>query len=78
MPPRSEQAGWRQTIWATGLQPINDDATGLPLLHLPEGFRYRSFGWTGDPLDSGARTPGAHDGMAASTGSISISPTRRT
>lgn len=50
------------------LQPVNDEATGLPLLHLPESFRYRSFGWTGDLLDSGARTPGAHDGMAAFPG----------
>ena len=50
------------------LQPINDEATGLPLLQLPDGFRYRSFGWTGDRLDSGARTPGAHDGMAAFPG----------
>jgi uncharacterized protein len=45
--------------------PVNDESTGLPLLHLPEGFRYISFGWTGDPLDDGARTPAAHDGMAA-------------
>ncbi|MSO60730.1 MAG: DUF839 domain-containing protein [Acidobacteria bacterium] len=50
------------------LQPVNDETTGLPLLQLPGGFRYRSFGWTGDPLDSGARTPGAHDGMAAFPG----------
>ena len=32
---------------------------------LPEGFRYLSFGWTGDPMIDGAPTPGAHDGMAA-------------
>lgn len=50
------------------LQPVTDETTGLPLLRLPEGFRYRSFGWTGDPLDSGVRTPGAHDGMAAFAG----------
>jgi len=50
------------------LRPANDEATGLPLLQLPDGFRYRSFGWTGDPLDSGARTPTAHDGMAAFPG----------
>ena len=47
------------------LGPVRDDATGLPLLHLPEGFRYVSFGWTGDPLAGGGLTPGAHDGMAA-------------
>ncbi len=50
------------------LRPVTDDTTGLPLLQLPDGFRYRSFGWTGDPLDSGAPTPGAHDGMAAFPG----------
>ena len=50
------------------LRPVNDEATGLPLLQLPEEFRYRSFGWTGDALDSGARTPAAHDGMAAFPG----------
>ena len=42
-----------------------DQTTGLPLLALPEGFRYLSFGWIRDPLDSGDLTPGAHDGMAA-------------
>ena len=42
-----------------------DQTTGLPLLALPEGFRYLSFGWRGDPLDNGDPTPAAHDGMAA-------------
>jgi secreted PhoX family phosphatase len=42
-----------------------DQTTGLALLTLPEGFKYLSFGWTGDPLATGAPTPGAHDGMAA-------------
>ena len=42
-----------------------DHATGLPLIMLPEGFKYVSFGWTGDPLAGGGVTPGAHDGMAA-------------
>lgn len=50
------------------LGPVPDEATGLPLLQLPEGFRYRSFGWTGDPLDNGLRTPAGHDGMAAFAG----------
>jgi secreted PhoX family phosphatase len=44
---------------------VKDETTGLPLLLLPKGFRYISFGWTGDPLASGLPTPGAHDGMAA-------------
>ena len=47
------------------LQPARDETTGLPLLHLPAGFRYLSFGWAGDPLRGGLKTPGAHDGMAA-------------
>jgi secreted PhoX family phosphatase len=50
------------------LVPVLDEATGLPLLHLPEGFRYVSFGWTGDPMTNGQPTPGLHDGMAAYEG----------
>jgi len=46
------------------LSPVEDETTGLPLLKLPRGFRYASFGWTKDPLASGRPTPGAHDGMA--------------
>jgi hypothetical protein len=45
------------------LKPVNDEATGLPLLMLPEGFRYRSFGWAGEALSNGGTTPGAADGM---------------
>ena len=50
------------------LRPVNDESTGLPLLQLPDGFRYVSFGWAGDPMDGGLRTPGLHDGMAAFEG----------
>ena len=50
------------------LQPVRDETTGLPLLELPAGFRYLSFGWTGDPLAGGLVTPRAHDGMAAFAG----------
>jgi secreted PhoX family phosphatase len=50
------------------LRPVNDATTGLPLLELPEGFRYISFGWTGDPMDDGRRIPPLHDGMAAFAG----------
>ncbi len=46
------------------LQPTLDRSTGLPLLQLPEGFEYCSFGWTGDPLSDGSPTPPEHDGMA--------------
>jgi secreted PhoX family phosphatase len=40
-----------------------DETTGLPLLKLPEGFRYVSFGWAGDVMSDGQVTPGNHDGM---------------
>lgn len=50
------------------LRPVNDATTGLPLLELPEGFRYMTFGWTGDPMEDGRRTPPMHDGMAAFAG----------
>ena len=50
------------------LFPTEDLTTGLPLLALPRGFKYRSFGWTGDPLTDGTPTPAAHDGMAAFDG----------
>ena len=64
-------------VLAGGLEPTNgfgplvpalDEATSLPLLELPPGFRYRSLAWTGDPMEGGARTPGAPDGMAAFAG----------
>lgn len=45
------------------LRPVADLSTGLPLLHLPEGFSYRSFGWAGEPMQSGVPTPDRHDGM---------------
>ncbi len=44
--------------------PVIDETTGLPLLRLPEGFRYISYGWTGEPLRGGDPTPPLHDGMA--------------
>ena len=46
------------------LRPAVDETTGLELLQLPEGFTYRTFGWTGDRMADGRETPGAHDGMA--------------
>lgn len=46
------------------LEPSPDRTTGLPLLLLPRGFRYESFGWTGDPMDDATPTPDRHDGMA--------------
>lgn len=50
------------------LRPVKDATTGLPLLELPEGFRYLTFGWRGDPMDDGKPTPPLHDGMAAFAG----------
>jgi uncharacterized protein len=47
------------------LFPTLDRTTGLPLIALPEGFKYLTFGWTGDPLSNGLPTPSSHDGMAA-------------
>jgi secreted PhoX family phosphatase len=47
------------------LAPVRDETTGLPLLMLPAGFSYVSFGWTGDLMSNGTPTPGSHDGMAA-------------
>jgi secreted PhoX family phosphatase len=46
------------------IRPVADHATGLPLLQLPEGFHYKSFSWTGDPMGNGQPVPGSHDGMA--------------
>lgn len=45
------------------LAPVNDMTTGLPLLQLPPGFNYRSYGWRGDLMDNGMPCPGGHDGM---------------
>jgi secreted PhoX family phosphatase len=42
---------------------VADRNTGLPLLRLPEGFEYTSFGWAGESLGPGIACPGKHDGM---------------
>ena len=47
------------------LAPVRDETTGLPLLWLAQGFRYLTFGWTGDLQSDGTPTPSFHDGMAA-------------
>ena len=46
------------------LAAVADRATGLPLLQLPRGFSYRSFGWSGDRMSDGQPCPDRHDGMA--------------
>jgi hypothetical protein len=45
------------------IAPVNDLTTGLPLLQLPPGFSYKSFGWRGDLMTNGKTCPGGHDGM---------------
>ncbi len=45
------------------LAPVNDTTTGLPLLRLPQGFTYSTYGWRGQPMGDGQPTPSAHDGM---------------
>ncbi len=47
------------------LEPTVDETTGLSLIKLPPGFRYRSFSWTDDRLSDGTLVPGLHDGMGA-------------
>ena len=70
----SHQGGVRRghTAGYGPLLPTLDRTTGVPLISLPEGFKYLTFGWTGDPLDNGAPTPGAHDGMATFAASKSL------
>jgi secreted PhoX family phosphatase len=45
------------------IRPVKDLSTGLPLLQLPPGFTYKSFGWRGDTMTDGKPCPGGHDGM---------------
>jgi secreted PhoX family phosphatase len=62
------QRGAMRAFRSVGYGPLRDaldEATGLPLLKLPEGFRYVSFGWAGDVMADGCTTPGSHDGMGA-------------
>ena len=60
-------AGTRASRFVPGpygrLRPAADLETGLPLIYLPEGFEYRSYSWSGDPMSDGAPAPDAHDGM---------------
>lgn len=51
------------------IAPSSDLATGLPLLQLPSGFTYRSYGWRGDLMSDGRPCPGGHDGMGVVSGS---------
>ena len=52
------------------LGPVADERDGVVRLHVPEGFRYRSFHDTTDlvVLTDGTVLPGRHDGMGAFPG----------
>ena len=45
------------------LRPAVDETSGLPILFLPEGFRYRTISWAGETLSDGYACPGSFDGM---------------
>lgn len=45
------------------LHAVHDLNTGLPLLKLPRGFSYTTFGWAGEPLVGDRACPNKHDGM---------------
>ncbi len=57
-------AGERRGAGFGALRPMRDENTGLEILSLPEGFRYRTFHWVGERLRDGMAVPGEHDGMA--------------
>ena len=61
---RGRRGGFQGASPYGPIQPVLDETTGLPLLQLPAGFRYKTFSWAGEPLKDGTRCPGAHDGMA--------------
>jgi secreted PhoX family phosphatase len=46
------------------LAPVVDGTTGLPLIELPAGFKYWTYGWAGSRMTDGIATPRRHDGMA--------------
>ncbi|NBE96146.1 DUF839 domain-containing protein [Nonomuraea sp. KC401] len=49
-------------------RPVRDLRDGKVRLHLPDGFKYRSFSLAGDRFGDGSAVPGRHDGMAAFAG----------
>ncbi|TMR89407.1 alkaline phosphatase PhoX [Nonomuraea basaltis] len=50
------------------LRPVRDLRDGKVRLHLPDGFKYRSFSAAGERFSDGSIVPGRHDGMAAFSG----------
>jgi secreted PhoX family phosphatase len=79
---RTGQAGGRPTTAGYGpLQPVPEEDSGVALLALPAGFRYRVVNRSGDPMRDGLPTPGVFDGMRPSvalTVALSSSATTRT
>ena len=65
---RGASAQTRQAAGYGPLVPVPDRRDGVVRLHLPEGFQYRSFSYTGEPMVDGVTTPGRHDGMATFPG----------
>lgn len=63
-------ASAKTTPQAVALFPVPDERDGVVRLHVPEGFRYRSFHDTTTPvvLTDGTTLPGRHDGMGAFPG----------
>lgn len=60
------QAGPASSLVASpygAIAPVADQTTGLPILQLPPGFSYKTYGWRGDLMSDGLVTPTAHDGM---------------
>lgn len=45
------------------LSPVMDETSGLPLVLLPKGYRYKSMAWAGERLVDGFVSPRACDGM---------------
>ncbi len=67
MPAEARARGRRRYPTNVELVPVADKRDGKVRLHLPEGFSYRSFHDTEQPvkLDDGTELPGRHDGMGA-------------
>lgn len=66
-PPQASAATNPRTV---PLIPVPDERDGVVRLHVPEGFRYRSFHDTTTPvvLTDGTTLPGRHDGMGSFPG----------
>ncbi|MFI7417739.1 PhoX family protein [Nonomuraea sp. NPDC049684] len=62
------RGGARPAVGYGPLRPVADLRDGKVRLHLPDGFRYRSFSAAGERFTDGSTVPGRHDGMAAFSG----------